>query len=546
MEKLKQKANSLTTQPGVYLMKDKNKKVIYVGKAKSLKARVSSYFRQNSQHDQKVEKMVSVVDDFDYIVTDSEFEALVLECSLIKQYNPKYNILLKDDKGYHYIYINDDGYKKITVEKQKIKKGEYIGPYTSSFSVKQAVEQANNAFMLPVCSLKFPQDIKKQRPCLNYHIKKCYGACLGNLTEQQHNEIVKQAVEFLKGSTEKSIKKLESDMNKAAEELDFELAAKLRDKIKAIRRIEQKQRVVGINQDELDVIAISKLENVSCGIVMKIRNNKLVDKADFVFNDSSEINQQRNSFIKGYYLSQNDIAKSIIVDSDFEDKQLLEEYLTEQKGKKVSISIPQRGELKKLVLMAKNNATEQLTHRTSKNKELLGLEELKDLLLLKTIPRYIEAYDISNIGDTNIVGGMIVFKDGLPFKSGYKKFKIKTVVGQDDYASMSEVITRRLNRYLNDENSSFKTLPDLILLDGGKGHVSTIKKVLEQYNLDIPVFGMVKDNKHKTRAITMDDCEIEISYKKLAFSLITKIQNEVHRFAITFQRNRSRKTMLNK
>jgi excinuclease ABC subunit C len=547
MDKLKKKVSELTEKPGVYLMKNASGKIIYVGKAKDLKKRVSSYFRNNSQHNEKVAKMVSLVDDFDYIVVDNEFEALVLECSLIKQHMPKYNILLKDDKGYHYILVSNEPYKKISAQMQKGNDGEYIGPFTSSYSVKQAVDDVNKVFMLPVCSRKFPEDIKKERPCLNYHIKQCYGACIGKVSQNEHNEIVNQAVEHLKGLGKETIKRLEKEMQKAAENLDFELAARLRDKIASIKKLDQKQKVVGIKQGEVDIIALSKIDKTSCAVVMKIRENRLVDKINFILNDSSEISDDRNSFIKSYYMTCNDFPKTIVVDADFEDKNVLIEYILKIKNKTVKITVPQKGELKKLVLMAKNNATEQLSHQVSKkSKEMAGLEELKELLGVEKVPNYIEAYDISNLGEQNVVGGMVVFENGKPLKKGYKKFKIKSFVGQDDYASMSEVVTRRLKRYFADEDSSFKVLPDLIFVDGGKGHVSTIKKVVEEFELDIPVFGMVKDSKHKTRAIAIDGGEIEINFKKSAFSLVTKIQDEVHRFAITFQRERNKKTMLGK
>lgn len=540
LDTLRDKANSLVEKPGVYLMKDCNNKIIYIGKAKRLKHRVVSYFRHNKSHNDKVKKMVSLVDDFDYIIANSEYEALVLECSLIKQYSPKYNILLKDDKGYNYIKITNEDYPKIKPVKQKLNDNAiYLGPYTSS--VKPLVDEVNKVFTLPTCNKKFPQEFKKTRPCLNYHIKNCSGICLGNTSKLEYQNIINDAISYLKNGSVNSVKSLEQQMLQASENLEFEKACKLRDRLIAIQKFNQTQIVLLENDKNQDFIGIEQISNTACVVILKFRNGKLHDKDDYLFNDCYNKEELIVDFITQYYKKDTNIPKIICVDTGFEDIDLYENYLSSLTNHKVSITVPQKGEKKKIIEMAQNNALELLSLKTQKkSREIVALKELTSLLGLQNVVEYIESYDISNIGNDYMVAGMIVFENAKPKKSAYKRFSIKENLTQDDYACMKEVITRRFKHYLdpNETDEGFKKLPDLILLDGGKTHVSAIIPVLKQLNINIPVFGMVKDSKHKTRAIAMDGGEIQISSFKSAFRLVTQIQDEVHRFAITYQRKK--------
>lgn len=537
---LKEKVHNLTFDPGVYLMKDKSGQIIYVGKAKSLKKRVSSYFRENANHDDKVRKMVSHVYDFDYIVTDSEFEALVLECSLIKQHTPKYNILLKDDKGYHYVMVSAGEYPRITAEKQKTEKGEYLGPYTSSFAVKQSVDEANRVFMLPTCTRKFPQELRKGRPCLNYYIKQCMGVCRGRISSEEYKDTIGQAVDYIRGGSVASVKKMTAQMEEAAEALDFEQAARLRDRIQAVRKIAESQKIIRSEEVEQDVVAFAGGNGLVCGVVLKFRGGRLVDKDTHLFSDTGEVAAVRQEFLSRYYLGQSDIPKVVAVDETTEDFELIHSLLEQTAGKRVKLFVPQRGQQRQLLEMAYHNAAEQLSQKTSYSaKEVAALDELGKLLGLPEPPSYIESYDISNLGDSGVVAGMVVFENAQPLKSAYKRFSMKEVVGQNDYACMQEVLRRRFNRYFEQKETGtgFGRMPDLILLDGGKGHVSAVEEVLEELGISVPLFGMVKDDKHRTRAIAKNGGEIAITTFKSAFRLVSSIQDEVHRFAISYQRN---------
>lgn len=547
LDKLGEKARNLTHMPGVYLMKNINNEIIYIGKAKNLKNRVSSYFQLNNpSHNDKVKRMVEQVHDFDYIVVDSEFEALVLECSLIKQNNPKYNILLKDDKGYHYIKITKGDYPKITSEKQMLNdNADYIGPYTSSFSVTQTVDEVNKIFKLPTCNKKFPQDIKKTRPCLNYYIKQCMGVCRGKINKNDYNEIISQAISYIKSGSSSIVTRLTSQMEKASEDLDFEKAADLRDRIQAIKKISETQKVYMVSQPNQDVIAFSQNLTNAVVTILKFRNEQLVDKEDYSFDDIYDLAQTRQEFLNQYYLSTQDIPKQIIIDEEYDGIDLLSDYLSDKQGVKIQIKVPLIGDQKKLIEMARNNASEKLSKIAQRTgREVTALAELSKILGLSKTPEYIEAYDISNIGESSIVAGMVVFLNGRPYKKAYKKFKISEEYGQDDYRSMREVITRRFKHYFEekDTNEGFGRLPDLILLDGGKGHVGAVKPILEEMGLTIPLFGMVKDSKHRTRAIAADGGEISISGYKSAFSFVTNIQDEVHRFSINYQKKVHKKS----
>lgn len=542
---LRKKAMALPLSPGVYIMHDKSGKIIYIGKAKALKNRVSQYFGSQNNHPEKVRRMVDNVDDFEYIITDSEFEALILECSLIKQHTPKYNILLKDDKGYSYIRISNDKWRRISYTLQKQEDGAvYIGPYKSSYYVKNAVEEAVKIFKLPTCNKKFPEDFRKGRPCLNFHIKQCMAPCTGRISFKEYDESVNQAIEFLKGGSSQSIKQLTEEMNIASEKLEFERAARIRDKIQAVKNMATKQKVVANKIKDQDVIALVSDGEKGCFQIFRFENGSLVDRESFIVNGVTGQEEEISEFIVSYYTMRSDLPKNVTLDREISDAEVIEKWLSEKRGNRVYITVPQRGEQAQLVQMCKNNAAEavaQLKGRTSR--EYSVLEDLKNLLGLEKIPEYIESYDISNLAGSENVAGMVVFEKGKPLKSAYRKFEIKGFSGQDDYASMAEVITRRFDEYEKEKhtNDGFGRMPDLILLDGGKGQVAAVKKVFEEKNISVPLFGMVKDSKHRTRAITNEGREISISSNRRVFTFVSSVQDEVHRFAIGYHHQRRKK-----
>lgn len=533
---LRDKANHLPLEPGVYLMKDEGGNIIYVGKAKALKNRVTSYFRSNSQHNAKTLKLVDTIRDFEFIVTQSELDALVLECSLIKLHQPKYNILLKDDKGYNYIKISREEFPRITYTlNTNDKNADYIGPFTSGFTVKQAVQEANTIFMLPSCKKKFPRDFNKERPCLNRDIKRCMGVCEGKISSEDYKKIITEAIQYLENGSKTSVEELTAQMETAAENLEFEKAARLRDRINAITRLTAQQKILDYKQ-EYDIVGAAQNVGMASVAVIKYRGGRLIDKENFFIGEEYEGAAMRRDFLLSYYSGREDIPKEIYVDEEFEDMELLTELLREQRGHAVRFVIPHRGDGMAQIMLAKKNAGEYLALKVGRTaKEISALEDLKTLLGLEKVPNIIESYDISNFGETGMVGGMIVYRNGRPFKPGYRKFNIKTVEGQNDYACMQEVLRRRMTRFLEGDES-FSPLPDLILLDGGKGHIAAVAEVLDELKIDVPLFGLVKDSKHRTRAIAKAGGEIEIKSNRALFSLLTNIQDEVHRYSITFQR----------
>lgn len=545
MKILRKKAMSLPLLPGVYIMKNADGEIIYIGKAKALKNRVSQYFGSQNRHPIKVRKMVDNVDRFDYIVTGSEFEALVLECSLIKQHSPKYNILLKDDKGYSYIRISEGEYRKISAVFNKKDDGsEYIGPYLSSYSVRQSVDAANKIFKLPQCNKVFPRDFGKSRPCLNYYISQCCGLCTGKIKKSDYDEAVDGAIAFLKGDSRDIIADLRVKMEKAAEELDFEQAAKLRDRINSIERIKEKQKVVYKSVEEQDVFATADIDGSVCLAVLRFSNGRLFDSEHFFFDDPGDKESMRSDFITSYYSMRDNIPKRVTVDGEVADRELLEQWLSEKKGKKVTVFVPARGEQLEIVNMCRKNAEEKLAIKKGRTgREIAVLDELKDLLGLKKTPEYIESYDISHTAGQDSVAGMIVFKGGKPYRKAYKRFSIKSFDGNDDYRAMNEVLTRRFSEYEKSKDSTegFGKLPDLILLDGGVGQVHAVEPVLREFGLKIPLFGMVKDNRHRTRAISGDGGEIAINSKRQVFTLVSEIQNEVHRFSVAYHHQKHAK-----
>lgn len=544
-KELRKKAMALPLQPGVYIMKNKDKKIIYIGKAKKLKNRVSSYFGSHSNHSLKVIRMVENVDDFDYILVDTEFEALVLECSLIKQHMPKYNILLKDDKGYNYIKITKGDFPRISECKRIDDDGaEYIGPYISGFSVKQAVEETLKIFKLPRCNKKFPQEYGKSRPCLNGFMGLCCSPCAGRITQQDYVKTVEDALAFLKGGSKASVRDMTQKMNSLSEELKFEEAAKLRDRIRAIKNLEERQKVVSINVPEEDVFALVNGKKKACFEVLRFKNGRLSDTEFWLIDSQDDLKNARLELIERYYSMRADIPSRIAVDGEIEDEELLREFLEKQRGKKVEFIHPQKGEHLSILNMCIKNANEHLAQNEGRlGREFAALEELAALLGLPKPPEYIESYDISHTFGADNVAGMVVFHNGRPMKSAYKRFSVKGFDGQNDVGSMNEVLTRRFNHYYNDEEgSTFKILPDLILLDGGQPQVNAVLPVIQKMKLSVPVFGMVKDSKHRTRAIAYGGGEIEINSHRAAFTLVSNIQEEVHRFAISYHHKKHAKS----
>ncbi len=545
---LRKKSMSLPLTPGVYLMKNKKGEIIYVGKAKALKNRVSTYFGSQNNHTVKVRKMVENVEDFDYIMCDSEFEALVLECSLIKQHSPKYNILLKDDKGYHYIKITSNGWKNILAVKQRLDDGaEYIGPYTNSYGITNAIDEAKKIFLLPQCSKVFPRDYNKSRPCLNFFIGQCSAPCAGKTTEKAHSEAIEQALDFIINGSGKAIDALTEKMLEASENLEFEKAAKIRDKINAIKKITEKQKVVAASVEEQDVFAVVCSENKACLSVIRFKDSRLYDTEHFIFDTPENLPEARHELIRSYYSMRDFVPKRIAVDGEVSDSEVLCEWLSSLAKRKVNIALPQRGEQHSLVEMCRSNAAQKLGIYLGKTgKSTAALDELATLLGLKSTPEFIESYDISHTAGSENVAGMVVFKGGLPYKKAYRRFAIKGFSGQDDYASMAEVIERRILRYFEEKETGegFGRLPDLILLDGGSGQVNAVKPVLDKYKLDIPLFGMVKDSHHRTRAIALSGDELSLTSKRAAFTLVSTIQEEVHRFSVEYHRSRRKKASL--
>lgn len=550
IKKLRRESLRLPENPGVYIMKNISGEIIYIGKAKILKNRVSQYFGSQKNHAEKVRKMVSQVESFEYIVTDSEFEALVLECSLIKQHSPRYNILLKDDKGYHYIKITKDDWPRIlSVNKVDDDGAVYIGPYMSSWAVKKSVDEVCKIFLLPTCNRSFSKVRIKGRPCLSYYIKQCSAPCIGAIKQDAYNESVKDATDFLRGSDSASMSNMVKEMNDASDSLEFERAARIRDRISAIKKLSEKQKVVEIKTKDQDVFAMAKTDKNVCFEVFKVRGGMFIDKEEFIFGEIVSEDIARAEFIQQFYLSRSDVPSQITVDGDIDGRDVIEEWLSKRSGKKVKIVVPQKGDKAKLVLMCKSNAEESLLRKLDfKNRDENVLSDLKEYLGLEKTPFYIEAYDISNLAGSDIVAGMVVYENARPNKSMYRRFKINSVSGQDDYQSMREVITRRLNEFekmsAQGEKTGFARLPDLILLDGGKGHVKVIQDVLNEMGYQIPTFGMVKDNKHRTKAISKDNGEIDISKNRKLFAFVTKIQDEVHRFAISYHRTKKKKSTI--
>ena len=554
---------NLPDKPGVYLMKNSLGEVIYVGKAKVLKNRVKSYFQKSKNHSEKVKVMVKNIAEFEYIVTDSEMEALILECNLIKKYSPKYNILLKDDKFYPFIKITvNDDYPRVFVTRRFAKDGsKYFGPYTNGSAVYETLDLIYKIFPLRNCKLVIKENGEKVRPCLNYHIKKCLGPCGGHISKEEYGKMINDIIDILSGKETYITKMLKSDMEKAAEELEFEKAASLRDKILSINAIAEKQKIFKTMEGDEDFINIEQDEKDSCIQVFFSRDGKVIGREHFIFENTANesIGEIIEDFIGSFYGGTAKIPKTIYV-PQIDNFDLMEEYLTIKRGAKVWIKVPQKGQKKEMLEMVKNNARitlEKFKDKYLKDKEInrISLLELQDLLELEECPQRIEAYDISNIQGVDSVGTMIVFEEGRAKNSDYRRFKIKTVKGANDYDSMREILTRRFNHGLDEIKAiqqrdlklsagKFSTFPDLIMMDGGKGQVNVALEVLQSLNIDIPVCGLVKDDKHQTRGIIYNNNELIINKGSNLMQLIRRIQDEVHRFAITYHRSlRDKKTL---
>ena len=544
---LLEKANTLPLRPGVYIMKNASGSVIYVGKSRKLKNRVSQYF-QNSEKNIKTANMVRQVKDFDYYVCDTEIEALSLENTLIKQYSPKYNIRLKDAKSYPYIKITDGAYPKLVMtRKRQSDGGKYFGPYSGTSTVYSVINTLSAVLGLPTCSRHFPKDIGKERPCLYYQMKKCCGVCTGKVTEDEYREKIKFACDVLRGNTASVKRELNEKMLDAAENERFEAAAKYRDTLAALDRLGQRQKVVAAPGTEHDIIALYNDDICSCISIFYIRDGAVSDKSEYVFGKDRIIDESNiASFICELYRVREYIPKSILLSFGIEDEesQLISEYLGSLAGHRVTVRTPERGDMKTLCDMVRDNAAEKAkSYRNEAEKDEKVLLRLAEILGLEVYPERIEAYDISNLSHEHITAGMIVSEGGKFKRSDYRSFKIKTVTeGTDDYQSMREALSRRF-AHLDDEEGSFSVLPDLILLDGGRGHVSVVKELLTELGIDVPVFGMVKDDFHKTRALCTECEEISIAKENALFVFIYKLQEEVHRFTVSKMSRAKSKTL---
>lgn len=630
IKELRRQAMALPLRPGVYLMKDDGGTIIYIGKAKALKNRVSQYFGSDTNHPEKVRQMVAHVDRFETIVVDSEFEALVLECSLIKQYSPKYNILLKDDKGYRYIRVSKPPYSRITECKQLQDDGaRYIGPYMSSFGIKQAIDEANKVFGLPTCHRQFAygrKPLRTERPCLNHYIGQCCAPCTGRVTEADYAERVENALELILEGSAKIQETLRERMEKAAAELQFEKAADLRDRLRAVERMGERQKVVMSRVPEQDVLGHARGNGYVCFVVLRFVHGALTDKEEFLVDEADELPAARAEFLRRYYSLRDRVPPQVTLDGETEDQELLEQWLSGKAGRRVYLRQPQRGEQAKLCEMCRQNAAEAIARKAGiSGRDAAALDELASLLGLPQPPRTIECYDISHTGGADAVAGMVVFENGRPLKAGYRKFKIQTALAGDDYGAMREVLDRRLTEYekavasaprgeaavappkeassdtpaaspdapppeetdsaapsappkevdiaaadgsANPADTSatldssahpdtsaasveealpavgFGRLPDLILLDGGQEHVRAVAPVLEAHGVSVPLFGLVKDDKHRTRAVAVSGGEIAIHSKRAVFTLLSNIQEEVHRFAIGYHRQTRKKSSI--
>lgn len=560
---IEEELKKLPASPGVYIMHDRHDEIIYVGKAISLKNRVRQYFQESRSKTAKIEKMVSRIARFEYIITDSELEALVLECNLIKEHRPRYNTMLKDDKTYPYIKVTmDEAFPRVlfsrTMKKDKCR---YFGPYTSAGAVKDTIDLIHKLWKLRTCTRRLPQDIGKERPCLNYHIKQCQAPCQGYISQEEYGKAVAQTLDFLNGKYEPVLSMLEEKMMQASDEMDFETAIEYRELLNSVKQVAQKQKITSQSIEDRDIIAMARDSEDAVVQVFFVRDGKLIGREHFHVSASTagDDSQIIGSFIKQFYAGTPFIPREVWVQQEFEEMGLVGQWLTKRRGQNVKFVIPKKGQKERLVELAAKNALLVL----SQDKEKIKREELKTIGAMNQVGEWlgfsgvkrIEAFDISNISGFESVGSMVVYEDGRPRRNDYRKFKIKTVQGPNDYASMEEVLTRRFEHGLSEREElmametadgdpgnmerfgSFTRFPDLIMMDGGRGQVNVALKVLERLGLSIPVCGMVKDDNHRTRGLYYQNVEIPIDRYSEGFKLITRIQDEAHRFAIEYHRS---------
>lgn len=556
MFNIEEELKKLPAQPGVYIMHDKRDEIIYVGKAISLKNRVRQYFQSSRNKTAKIEQMVSRIARFEYIITDSELEALVLECNLIKEHRPRYNTMLKDDKAYPYIKVTvlEDFPRVMFAREMKKDKNKYFGPYTSAGAVKDTIDLIHKIYKIRTCSRVLPRDVGKERPCLNYHIKQCSAPCQGAVSKEEYGKNISQVLDFLNGHYGQVLKLLEEKMMKASDAMDFEKAIEYRELLSSVKKIAQKQKITSSSQQDRDIIALAKDDEDAVVQVFFVREGKLIGREHFHVNiaTAEDTGQILSSFVKQFYAGAPFLPKELWVQTELEDGEVIARWLSTRKGQKVRVIVPKKGEKERLVELAEKNAALVL----SQDKEKIKREELRTIGAMNQVAgwlglervRRVEAFDISNISGYESVGSMVVYEDGKPKRNDYRRFRIRTVVGPNDYASMKEVLIRRFSHGLeekdklrengiDDEFGSFTRFPDLLMMDGGRGQVNIALEVLGQMKLDIPVCGMVKDDNHRTRGLYFQNVEIPIDKHAEGFRLITRIQDEAHRFAIEYHRS---------
>ena len=546
---IEEELKKLPAKPGVYLMHDKKDNIIYVGKAISLKNRVRQYFQSSRNKGAKIERMVTQIHHFEYIVTDSELEALVLECNLIKEHRPKYNTMLMDDKGYPFIKVTvDEEYPRVLLARtMKKDKARYFGPYTSVAAVRDTIELIRKLYHVRNCSRNLPRDIGKERPCLNYHIKQCKGPCQGYISKEEYREYIEAVLRFLNGHYDEVLKELKQKMQTASDNMEYEKAIEYRELLHSVEQIAQKQKITNSNGEDRDILAVAKDKEDAVVQVFFIRGGRLIGRDHFFLQNAAEESKSSilESFIKQFYAGTPFVPPELMVQETPDEHDLLEKWLTKRRGYRVHITVPQKGQKEKLVDLARKNAqmvldTDKERLKREEGRTIGAVKEIAGLLGLESVTR-MEAFDISNTSGFSSVGSMIVYENGKPKRTDYRKFKIKSVQGPDDYASMEEVLTRRFAHGLEEKREEkasgrFHIFPDLILMDGGKGQVHVAEEVLRNLNISIPVCGMVKDDNHRTRGLYYQDKEIPIDRQSEGFKLITRIQDEAHRFAIEYHR----------
>lgn len=547
MFNIQDELRKLPDKPGVYIMKDKDGKIIYVGKAINLRNRIKQYFNSysGSGHALKVQAMVSRIKEFEYIITDTELEALILECNLIKKHRPRFNVLLKDDKNYPYIKVTmNEEYPRIFMTRRVETDGSiYFGPYSSVPAVKETLNVIKKLFPVKTCRRVLPRDIGKDRPCLNYHIRQCLGPCQGTVDKEEYMAVMKDICGFLGGKYEEIVKNLEQKMRTAADRMDFEEAAVLRNKINSIKLVMEKQKVLSTQKKDQDVVALAREQADACVQVFFVRGGKLIGRKHFIFEGVGDVKDEEliSSFIKQFYDSAEYIPGEVILQYDIDEARLIETWLGQKKSAKVHISVPRKGEKRHLVEMVAvnaNDALRQFRERLMTEGDMFkdGAEILAELLMLDKVPQRIEAFDISNTGSTEMVASMVVFEEGKPARSEYRRFKIKFVENQDDYACMQEVLYRRLKRAEAAPPDSFGRLPDIIMVDGGLTHVKAALDVLREFNVAIPVYGMAKDDRHRTKTLIGTDGEVDLSKNLTVLRFVAAIQGEAHRFALDYNK----------